>query len=172
MDGVESLSIKRYPNRRLYNTSAGRYVNLADLAAAVRRGAEIKVVDARTGEDLTRLILTQIIVEDAKDQPSGLPLELLRQLIIASDDAGKEFLMWYLHSAFEAYRKVQETVQSRLGEVRSAALSPLNLMKNLLTGPPSPPPDAELAELREQIAELQARLNKPKARKPRKRTKK
>src|SRR5947209_3302320 len=164
---VESLLIKRYPNRRLYNTSAGKYVNLADIAAAVRRGAEIKVVDARTGEDLTRVILTQIIVEDAKDQPSGLPLELLRQLILASDQAGKEFLMWYLHSAFDAYRKVQDTVQSRLNEVRSAALSPLNLMKNLLTGPPTAAGDTELAQLRERVAELEARL-KPRTRKPRK----
>ena len=54
------------------------------------------MVDASTGEDLTRVILTQIIVEDAKDQPSGLPLELLRQLIVASDRAGQEFIMWYL----------------------------------------------------------------------------
>src|SRR5580765_492862 len=169
---VESLLIKRYPNRRLYNASAGKYVNLTDIAAAVRRGAEIKVVDARTGEDLTRVILTQIIVEDAKDQPSGLPLELLRQLILASDQAGKEFLMWYLHSAFEAYRKVQDTVESRLSEVRSAALSPLNLMKNLLSGPPASPHDAELAQMRERIAELESRLGKPKPPKPKKRAKK
>jgi polyhydroxyalkanoate synthesis repressor PhaR len=171
-NGVESLLIKRYPNRRLYNASAGKYVNLADIAAAVRRGAEIKVVDTKTGEDLTRVILTQIIVEDAKDQPSGLPLELLRQLILASDQTGREFLMWYLHSAFEAYRKVQDTVESRLSEVRSAALSPLNLMKNLLSGPPAAPPDAEFAHMRERIAELEARLGKPKPPKPRKRAKK
>src|SRR5579871_1601494 len=164
MADAETLLIKRYPNRRLYNASAGKYVNLADIAKAVRRGAEIKVVDAKTGEDLTRVILTQIIVEDAKEQPSGLPLELLRQLILASDEAGKEFLMWYLHSAFDAYRKVQDTVQSKLSDVRSAALSPLNLMKNLLTGPPAPPGDAELAQLRERVAELEARLAKPKPR--------
>jgi polyhydroxyalkanoate synthesis repressor PhaR len=170
-DVPESLLIKRYPNRRLYNASAGKYVNLSDIAAAVRRGAEIKVVDAKSGEDLTRVILTQIIVEDAKEQPTGLPLELLRQLIVASDQAGKEFLMWYLHSAFEAYHKLQDTVQSRLSEVRSAALSPLNLMKNFLTGPPNPSAEAELALLRERVAELEGRLNRPK-RKPAKRAKK
>jgi len=157
----EVLLIKRYPNRRLYNASAGKYVNLADLAAAVRQGQEIQVVDAKTGEDLTRVILTQIIVEDAREQSSGLPLELLRQLIVASDQAGREFLMWYLKSAFDAYRKVQDTVQSRLSEVRSAALSPLSLMKNLLGGPESPGADAELAQLRERVAELESRLTKP-----------
>jgi polyhydroxyalkanoate synthesis repressor PhaR len=168
----EVLVIKRYPNRRLYNSSARKYVNLADVAAAVREGREIKVVDAKTGEDLTRVILTQIIVEDAKEQPAGLPLELLRQLIVASDQAGREFLMWYLGSAFDAYRKVQEMVQSRLSEMRSAALSPLNLMKNLLTGPPQPSAtDVELAQLRERVAELEARLAKPKPRRTRKGTK-
>ncbi len=172
MADAETLLIKRYPNRRLYNASAGKYVNLADIAKAVRRGAEIKVVDAKTGEDLTRVVLTQIIVEDAKEQPAGLPLELLRQLILASDQAGREFLMWYLHSAFDAYRKVQDTVESRLSEVRSAALSPLNLMKNLLTGPPSATADAELAQLRERVAELESSLRKPKpkTRQPRRRT--
>ena len=159
----ELLVIKRYPNRRLYDTSAGRYVNLADVAAAVRQGVDVQVVDTRTGEDLTRVILTQIIVEDAKDQPAGLPLELLRQLILASDQAGRDFLMWYLKSAFDAYRKVHETVQVRLGEVRSAAFSPLNLMKNLLTGPPTAAADDELAQLRERLAELEATLKKPKA---------
>jgi len=158
----EAVVIKRYPNRRLYDTSAGRYVNLGDVAAAVRQGREVQVVDAKTGEDLTRVILTQVIVEDAKEGPSGLPLELLRQLILASDQAGRDFLMWYLHSAFDAYRKVQDTVQSRLSEVRSAALSPLNLMKNLLSGGPPATGEAELAQLHARVAELEARLKKPK----------
>ena len=171
MSDPEPLLIKRYPNRRLYDTSAGKYVNLADIAAAVRQGAEVKVVDARTGEDLTRIILTQIIVEDAKEQQVGLPLELLRQLILASDHAGREFLMWYLGAAFDAYKKVQSTVESRLSEVRSAALSPLNVMKNLLGTSPAPVSADELEQLRERVAELQARLKEPAPRKRRKRTK-
>jgi len=176
MEGSGALLIKRYPNRRLYDTSAGKYVNLGDIAAAVRRGAEVKVVDAKTGEDLTRVILTQVIVEDAKEQPVGLPLELLRQLIVASDHAGREFLMWYLGQAFDAYRKVQTTVESRLTDVRSAAFSPINVMKNLLGVNQPPPPDREMDNLRERIAELEARLKQPqskprKPRKPRKRSK-
>src|SRR5581483_2941234 len=136
--------IKKYPNRRLYNTASGKYVNLEELAAMIRRGEEIQVVDAKTGEDLTRVILTQIIVEDAKEQQMGLPLELLRQLIVASDHASREFLMWYLGAAFDAYQKIQSTVENRLNEVRSAALSPLNVMKNLLGTPTPAVSNAEL----------------------------
>jgi polyhydroxyalkanoate synthesis repressor PhaR len=155
--------IRKYANRRLYDTSSRRYVNLEDVAALIRQGLAVQVVDAQTGEDLTRVILTQIIVEDAKGQPTGLPLELLRQLIVASDRAGQEFIMWYLKSAFDAYHKVQETLESRLGDVRSAALSPLNLVKNLFT-PPSAASETEIEQLRRRVAELEARLKKARAR--------
>ena len=131
----------------------------------IRQGTEIQVVDAKSGEDLTRVVLTQIILEDARGQPTGLPLELLRQLILASDRAGQEFIMWYLKSAFDTYGKVQEAVESRLSDVRSAALSPLSMMKNLLTG--SSPADDELEKLRLRVAELEARLAKPKPRRKR-----
>ncbi|SPF39144.1 PHA accumulation regulator DNA-binding protein [Candidatus Sulfopaludibacter sp. SbA4] len=163
--------IKKYPNRRLYDTSSRRYVNLDDLAALIRQGTEIQVVDAKTGEDLTRVVLTQIIVEDAKGHPTGLPLELLRQLIMASDRAGQEFIMWYLKSAFDAYGKVQEAVETRLSDVRTAALSPFNMVKNLLTGQTASSPgpaDAELELLRRRIAELEARTENPKPKTTRK----
>ncbi len=124
--------IKKYGNRRLYDTAGSRYVNLDDLAAQVRAGKEVRVVDAKTGQDLTRVTLTQIITEDAKDKPTGLPLELLRQLIMASDEVRQEFLMWYLKSAFDTYQKLQDTVQNRLSEVQSAILSPVDMMKRFL----------------------------------------
>ena len=155
------MLIKKYPNRRLYNSASRAYVNLNDLAALIRKGEEIQVVDAKTGEDITRVVLTQIIVEDAKDAPTGLPLELLRQLIMASDRAGQDFIMWYLKSAFDTYGNVQEAVQKRLKDVGSAALSPLNLVKNLLTPPPEPKAEDELAQLRRRVAELEQRQEKP-----------
>jgi polyhydroxyalkanoate synthesis repressor PhaR len=139
-------------------------VNLDDLAALIRKGEEIQVVDATTGEDLTRVVLTQIIVEDAKGQSTGLPLELLRQLILASDRAGQEFIMWYLKSAFDAYRNVQDTVQARLSDVRTAAMAPLSLVKNILGGG-SPSAEDELERLRRRVAELEALQGKPGRRK-------
>lgn len=162
-----TVLIKKYPNRRLYNTSSKAYVNLNDLAALIRQGEEIQVVDAKTDEDVTRVVLTQIIVEDAKDAPTGLPLELLRQLIKASDLAGQEFLMSYLKSAFDTYEKVQDAVQDRLKDVRSAAMSPINMVKNLLTPTPEMKPEDELEQLRRRVAELEERQVKPRAPKKR-----
>jgi polyhydroxyalkanoate synthesis repressor PhaR len=158
------ILIKKYGNRRLYDTTSSRYVNLDDLAAHIRAGREVRVVDAKSGQDLTRVLLTQIITEDAKDKPTGLPLELLRQLIIASDEVRQEFLMWYLKSAFDTYEKVQDAVQNRLNEVQSAILSPVEMMKRFLgtATPSTPKADAEdeVKALRKQVAELEARLGK------------
>ncbi len=155
----DRIVIKKYANRRLYDTSNSRYINLEDIAALVRNGKDVQVVDASTGEDITRVTLTQIIVEDAKDQPSGLPLELLRQLIQASDRVGQEFIMWYLKSAFDAYSKVQNSLQTRLSEMQSAALSPIQMVKSFLQSPaPEKGSDnnEELMELRRRLAELEA----------------
>jgi polyhydroxyalkanoate synthesis repressor PhaR len=152
--------IRKYANRRLYDTSSKKYVNLDDIAVLIRQGAEVQVVDAKTGQDLTRVVLTQIIVEDAKGQPAGLPLELLRQLIVASDRAGQEFVMWYLKAAFDAYHKVQDTFESRLSDMRTAAMSPLNLVKTLFGGTQPPEAVEEVEQLRRRVAELEARLKK------------
>ena len=152
--------IKKYGNRRLYDTSGSRYVNLEDIAALVRNGKDVQVLDAKTGEDLTRVILTQIILEDAKDQPSGLPLELLRQLVVATDRVGRDFLMWYLKSAFDAYHKVHDSVQSRLSEVQAAALSPIQMVRNFMQREPArTEPPNELDQLRQRIAELESRVS-------------
>ena len=165
--GTSPVVIKKYGNRRLYDTSGSRYVNLEDIAALVRNGKDVQVLDAKTGEDLTRVILTQIILEDAKDQPSGLPLELLRQLVVATDRVGRDFLMWYLKSAFDAYHKVHDSVQTRLSEVQAAALSPLQMVRSFMQREPAKPePPSELDQLRQRIAELEARTaSAPKKRK-------
>ena len=167
------VQIKKYGNRRLYDTAGSRYVNLEAIAALIRDGKEVQIVDAKTGQDLTRVTLTQIITEDAKDKPTGLPLELLRQLIMASDEVRQEFVMWYLKSAFDSYQKVQDAVQNRLGEVQSAILSPVETMQRFL-GAAAPPEahaeEPEVKALRKRVAELEARLKKP-ARKGRLRAK-
>jgi len=158
------ILIKKYGNRRLYDTTSSRYVNLDDLATHIRAGKDVQVVDAKTGQDLTRVILTQIITEDAKDKPTGLPLELLRQLIMASDEVRQEFLMWYLKSAFDTYQKLQDTVQDRLTQVQSAILSPVDMMKRFLGASASSPPEggteSEVTALRKRVAELEGLVGK------------
>ena len=164
-----TIVIKKYPNRRLYDTSGSRYINLEDIAALVRQGKDVQVVDAQTGEDLTRVTLTQVIVDDAKQQPTGLPLELLRQLIISSDQMGREFIMWYLKSAFDAYQTVRSKLHTGLTEVQAAALSPISIMKSFLQNQGGQGIAAEvqgdtsdeLRQLRERIAELEMRMAKP-----------
>ena len=75
----KTVVIKKYENRRLYDTTNSRYVNLEEVAQLVQSGKDVQVVDAATGEDLTRLVLTQIIVEDAKTPNSNFPLDVLRR---------------------------------------------------------------------------------------------
>lgn len=158
--------IRKYANRRLYDTTGSRYVNLEDIAALIRQGTEVQVIDAKTGQDLTRVTLTQVILEDAKGEPSGLPLELLRQLIVASDTVRREFMK----SAVDTYSKMQDALQSGFSEVKSAALSPLSAMSSLVQGIASPgkrDEAVEVEELRRRLAELEARVAKPKRRRRR-----
>ncbi|HZQ70708.1 MAG TPA: polyhydroxyalkanoate synthesis regulator DNA-binding domain-containing protein [Terriglobales bacterium] len=164
--------IKKYGNRRLYDTSSSRYINLDEIARYIREGKPVQVVDASTGEDLTRVTLTQIITEDAKDKPTGLPLELLRQLIVASDQTRQEFIMWYLKSAFDTYQAVQDAVKDRFSDVQSALLSPVDSMKRFLSGqssPPAPEEQSEIHLLRARLAELEERMKRKRNRRaPRK----
>ncbi len=163
--------LKKYgKNRRLYDTTAKRYVNLEELASMIRSGIDVQVIDSQTGEDITRVCLMQIVMEDTKEKPTGVPLELLRQLIIASDHVGREFIMWYLQSAFDTYKKVQGALESGLSEVQSAARSPLDLVRNFIQSSAASPrtpkrdavADSEIQELRRRIAELESRQQKPK----------
>lgn len=156
-----TVVIRKYGNRRLYDTSTSRYINLEQLAGMVRNGTDLKVVDAKSGEDLTHVTMTQIIVESAKQQPTSLPIELLRELIVASDHVGREFIAWYLRSAFDAYHKVHQNLQFGLSEARSAATSPIELLKKLLpTSSNAQHESNELRELRARVAELETKVSR------------
>ena len=171
-DSQPKLVIKKYSDRRLYDSSTSRYVKLDDIARMVRDGIEVKVVDARSGKDLTYLTLTQIILEDAREQQIPLPLQFLQQLVRASDKATHEFLSWYLSSTLDLYQKVQGTVRTRLPEAKGVVARPIEFVRNLLAGhawpPPAPTPDvSEVEHLRRRVKELEARLagrDKPAAR--------
>ena len=120
--------IKKYGNRRLYDTSASSYVNVDDVARMIREGQDVQVVDAQSGEDLTRLVLTQIILDDARKKKGGLPIEFLRQLVVASDRAVQDVLTGYLGAMGEAVRRAQDVVAAR----RETGWSPIAAMQHLM----------------------------------------
>ncbi len=155
-----NVLIRKYSDRRLYDTSASRYVKLGDIARMVRQGIAVEVRDARSGKDLTSMVFTQIIVEDARDRQTALPLELLQQLVRASDRATHEFLSWYLHSTLDLYQKAQESVRTRFSEAKSAVSSPLEFVRHLIAGQPWPrmPESGEVEKLRRRIEELESQL--------------
>ena len=112
--GGGTVSIKKYANRRLYNTATSSYVTLDNLAEMIREGVEFTVVDAKTGEDLTRAVLTQIIVEQEGKGQSLLPISVLRQLIGMYGDSMQWMVPGYLEVAMDAFQKNQDRVRGYL----------------------------------------------------------
>lgn len=113
--------VKKYSNRRLYDTQESRYITLEELAERIRQGAEARVVDAKTNEDLTQATLTQIIIE-SRGAARLLPVPLLTQLIRMGDDALAEFLGRYMSTALELYLGAKQGAQ---------AISPYNPFANV-----------------------------------------
>jgi polyhydroxyalkanoate synthesis repressor PhaR len=103
--------VKKYANRRLYNTATSSYVTLDDLCKMVRAGDNFVVYDAKTGEDLTRSVLTQIILEEDAKGRNLLPINFLRQLIGFYDDNVRAFLPRYLEMSMENFARNQEQIR-------------------------------------------------------------
>jgi polyhydroxyalkanoate synthesis repressor PhaR len=108
--------IKKYANRRLYNTQTSSYVTLDHLCEMVKQGVDFEVLDARTGEDITRSVLTQIIFEEETKGQNLLPIRFLRQLIRMYGDSMQAFVPGYLDLSMESFTKNQETMRSRIAE--------------------------------------------------------
>src|SRR3982751_1532418 len=108
--------IKKYANRRLYNTQTSSYVTLDHLAAMVKDGTEFEVQDARTGEDITRPVLTQIIFEEEAKGQSLLPIKFLRQLIRFYGDSLQTFVPGYLDMSMDGFTKNQGAMRDRIAE--------------------------------------------------------
>jgi polyhydroxyalkanoate synthesis repressor PhaR len=119
----KTVVIRKYENRRLYDTTNSRYVNLEEVAQILQQGNDVQVIDAATGEDITRLILTQIIVEDAKTPDSTFPLDLLRQMVIASGRVSQENTLKYMKAMLDLYQTAYRTMAPQL--------NPFEFMRNL-----------------------------------------
>jgi len=118
----KTIVIEKYENRRLYDTANSRYVNLEEVAQLMQQGNEVQVIDASSGEDITRLILTQIIVEDAKTPESNFPLDLLRQMVVASGRASQESALQYMKVMLDMYQSAYRAMPN--------LINPFDLMQS------------------------------------------
>jgi polyhydroxyalkanoate synthesis repressor PhaR len=151
------MLVKKYGNRRLYDTESSRYVTLEELAEKIRHGSDARVIDAKTGEDLTQSTLTQIILE-SRGAGKLLPIPLLMQLIRLGDDALADFMGRYVSWALEMYLQTKQVAFGGLMQ----NLNPFARMMGMggfMPQQPEPPPAqpsvaSEMAELRRELEAL------------------
>ena len=185
--GEARVVIKKYANRRLYNTASSSYVTLDHLSDMVKEGVDFVVFDAKTGEDITRSVLTQIIFEE-ENRGAGtnlLPIQFLRQLIGFYGNNMQAFLPSYLELSLEAFSKQQERLRSQFGGagIPGSGAYEETIRQNLALfdramkmfspfafpraeepaaapTPAEPAADDTLAELRKQMEAMQAQIEK------------
>ena len=167
--------IKKYANRRLYNTESSSYITLDHLAQLTREGRDFQVFDARTGEDITHSVLTQIVMDGEAGKETMLPVPFLRQIIAMYGNSMQSMVPHYLEASMAAFTKHQE-------QFRDAALKPFEQLAKqnlamfqaataMFTAPSKPvtpapaagatsadPATDEVTALKRQIAALEARL--------------
>jgi len=200
-DGVKDgdpVVIKKYANRRLYNTSTSAYVTLEDLAKMVREGVDFVVFDAKTNEELTRQILTQIIFEEESRGQALLPVQFLRQLIGFYGGQMEGVLPSYLEMSLENFSRQQEQFRDQMGKafgaqpatglmggafLEAAAKQNMAMFQNAMkmfpafaygregeapgaqpsasaSAAPAPGPDTALDEMRRQMDEMRAQIER------------
>src|SRR5689334_13783440 len=117
----ERVVIKKYANRRLYNTASSSYVTLEHLSEMVKRGVDFVVYDAKTNEDITRSVLTQIIFEEESQGQSLLPIQFLRQLIGFYGNNMQAFLPSYLELSLATFAQQQEQLHKHMSSLGTGA---------------------------------------------------
>src|SRR5215475_9843200 len=162
------VTIKKYANRRLYDTESSTYITLDKLAQMVREGREFEVVDAKSGEDITRQVLTQIIVEEEARGATMLPLNFLKQLIGLYGNSMQNFVPQYLEAAMDAFQRNQNAARDAFGGNMFADLAKRNMAmfedaSRAFTGKSKSevkPSSSEVDELKAELAALQAKVDK------------
>ncbi len=177
---MEPIIIKKYANRRLYNTETSSYITLEDLGILIRDGREFEVVDAKSGKDLTRAVLAQIIFEEENKGASMLPISFMKQLIGFYDNSMQSVLPYYLDMTMDIFKQnqtqIKEQVDKKLGD-----FSPFNHMQNMqrqnieqmqhmmalfnpfFTGATKDEKDTQIENLSAQIAQLNDEIQKLKS---------
>ncbi len=177
----DAVIIKKYANRRLYNTASSSYITLEDLARMVRENVEFQVLDAKTGDDITHSILTQIIMDEEANGGQMLPVSFLRQLIGMYGNSMQAMMPSYLEASMANFRenqaKIREAFEKGMSSSPFAAIHETNMAmmraaadvfmpglgKPKDKDKPAPKPAAdtqgEIAVLREQMAAMQKKLD-------------
>ena len=183
----QPVIVKKYANRRLYNTESSSYVTLETLAEMVRKNRDFVVYDAKTGEDITRSVLTQIIVEEEGKGHALLPVNFLRQLIGVYGSEMPNMMPKYLEQAVTHFMRQQETVRETMSKTLGSFMPPgmedmsrknmammeraMAVFKPFYNTESPAQPDAEqdaqeeIANLRAEVERLQAQLLSLKAKK-------
>jgi polyhydroxyalkanoate synthesis repressor PhaR len=182
-DAKEPVTIKKYANRRLYNTGTSTYVTLEDLAVMVKAGEDFVVYDAKTGEDITRSVLAQIIFEqENKEGQSLLPITFLRQLIRFYGDSMQMLVPRYLEQSIDTFTKEQGKFREHMAqafggvgfgpmedqvrrnmemfEKTFAMFTPFARGESKPAGEKAPPSGEDIDELKRQLDEMQRRIDK------------
>ena len=185
--GDGTVIVKKYANRRLYNTETSSYITLDHLAAMTRAGRDFKVVDAKTDEDITHNVLTQIIMEEESRGETMLPVNFLKQLIAMYGDSMQAVVPGYLEASMESFRRNQAQFKSAVEGAfahspfaemakRNLAMfeaatqafkgtAPMTSAASTSTTPGTPgsgsaSKDDEIAALRAELARLQDKVDK------------
>ena len=167
----DKVTIKKYANRRLYDTESSSYITLDKLAAMIREGRDFEVLDAKSGEDITHQILTQIIVDEESRGTTMLPANFLRQLIGMYGGQSQSMVSPFLESAMDAFKQNQETVAGAFSTTMFADLAKRNMAlfgdaAQAFTPKSAAKPGegdaaaSEIAKLKAELAALQAKVDK------------
>ncbi len=172
------LLIKRYASRRLYNTETSDYVTLDDIARFIREGRDVQIVDLKTGDDLTRQYLLQIITEHESRGDNVLPINVLTDLVRSYTDTAQSLVPDFLAQSFDMLKKQQAEIMEGLQQVMPDPMAPFGgfegwqkkqqefmsaMLGNWGARPAEEekgPEDSELDAIKKQLAELQAKLDK------------
>ncbi len=185
--------IKKYSNRRLYDTKHKKYVTLDEIASLIREGNEVKVIDTQTGEDISKLILIQVVLESEKNKQDILPVSFLHMLIKYGNKIARDFIENSFLMMFQPYLSFQDSLKKNVRMWKETGLMPPGLEMPFSSGgqdvssereydyeaPPGPETDemnrssSELEALRQKIKELDTKiknLDKNQRSKPKKKT--
>ena len=162
------VTIKKYANRRLYDTESSAYITLDRLAEMVREGREFEVVDAKSGEDITRQVLTQIIVDEESRGSTMLPVNFLKQLIGLYGNSMQGAVPQYLEAAMDAFKRNQQAMTEAFGANAFADIAKRNMeifegASRALSSTSRKAPaasDQDLEDLRAELAKLQEKVDR------------